>query len=103
MMNYNIIPWIIKPLSLFSGLDWDLMWTDSRTNLWLMNAVMVVKYSGVAPIHRQEPQPMTIRRPQCAVELSDCANLALAEHTWGCHHPVDWCNTRVLEHHPVRD
>ena len=40
-------------------------------------------------------------REHCrAVESGDCANSALTEHTWGHHHPVDWCNTKVLDHHP---
>ena len=32
-----------------------------------------------------------------AVESGDCANSALAEHTWSHHHPVDWDKVRVLE------
>ena len=34
-----------------------------------------------------------------AVELGDCTNSALAEHAWGFYHPVDWHNTKVLDHH----
>ena len=34
-----------------------------------------------------------------ASKSGDCANLALAEHAWGGHHPVDWCNTNVLDHY----
>ena len=35
-----------------------------------------------------------------AVESGNCANSALAEHAWGCHHPVDWDRVRVLDCHP---
>jgi len=41
-----------------------------------------------------------LRDHRRAVESGDCANSALAEHAWGHHHPVDWCNTEVLDHHP---
>ena len=35
-----------------------------------------------------------------AVESGDCANSALAEHTWSHHHPVDWDKVTVLEQQP---
>ena len=35
-----------------------------------------------------------------AVESGDCANSALAEHTWSHHHPVDWDKVRLLEQQP---
>ena len=35
-----------------------------------------------------------------AVESGDCANSALAEHTWSHHHPVDWDKVRVLKQQP---
>ena len=41
-----------------------------------------------------------LREHRRAVESGDCANSALAEHAWGCHHPVDWDRVRVLDCHP---
>ena len=41
-----------------------------------------------------------LREHRRAVESGDCANSALAEHAWGCHHPVDWDHLRVLDGHP---
>ena len=41
-----------------------------------------------------------LREHRRAVESGDCANSALAEHAWGCHHPVDWDHVRVLDGHP---
>ena len=36
-VNNELYTWSIEPLSLFSGLGLDLMWTDSRTNLYQMS------------------------------------------------------------------
>lgn len=33
------------------------------------------------------------------VEPCDCTNSALADDAQVCHHPVDWHNTKVLNHH----
>ena len=41
-----------------------------------------------------------MKEHQKVVESGDCANLALAEHAWSHHHPVDWNNVRVLEQQP---
>ena len=31
--------------------------------------------------------------------VESAVSSALAEHAWSCHHPVDWDNTRILDHH----
>ena len=40
-----------------------------------------------------------IKEHQQAVETGNCVSSAVAEHTWGHHHPIDWNNIRVLEQH----
>ena len=39
-----------------------------------------------------------LRRHRRAVESADFTSSALAEHAWSCHHPMDWDNTRILDH-----
>ena len=57
---------------------------------------MVPSYHGSQIVERasrrlQESNfNLRLRKQHQAVESGDCANSALAEHAWNCHHPVDW-------------
>ena len=45
------------------------------------------------------PLNQRLCKHQRAIESGDCANSTLAMHSWGHHYPVDWYNSKCLDHH----